>query len=75
MGSSQGNEANTLINHDTQTNAIKVTRGSEIKYMSANPLEGNMEGFMKVVASGEWEKFSWVGQQKQQHFIYREDLL
>lgn len=50
MGTSQGSEANTLINHDTKTNDIKVTRGSEIEYMSANPLEGNMEGFMKVVA-------------------------
>ena len=50
MGTSQGNEANTLINHDTKTNAIKVTRGSEMKYMSADPFEGNMEGFMRVVA-------------------------
>lgn len=38
-------------------NVVKVVWGLEIKSMSVNFFEGNMEGFRKVVVYEEWGVF------------------
>lgn len=49
MGPSRGDETNIVTNQDIRTNATKIVRGSQIKSTRANPFEGNMKAFIKVV--------------------------